>query len=154
MQEVHLYNIVMFICLKVISCGIYLAAKARTIVPPKLKLMYHVLMSILVRLIVYLILARMNPLNGNNCVLVVGKKDFVSNIATNKSYKLTRCRMLKKCFIITSLVLGLSFTNQVFAEHSPEDQYDAMCQATGVFSDINYSVSDLEKMLKFLILCS
>lgn len=53
--------------------------------------------------------------------------------------------MLKKYLTICSFVLPLLLSNLVYAEHSPEDKYEAMCQSTGIFSDIKYPLSKLNK---------
>lgn len=53
--------------------------------------------------------------------------------------------MLKKYFTVYTLALTLLFANLTYAEHSPEDKYEAMCQSTGSFSDIKYPIKDLAK---------
>lgn len=53
--------------------------------------------------------------------------------------------MLKKCFNVLVLTLSLLFTSLAYAEHDPDDKYEAMCQSTGCFSDIKYPIKDLAK---------
>lgn len=53
--------------------------------------------------------------------------------------------MSKKYFTALSLAFALSLANLAFAEHSPEDQYEGMCQSTGTFSDSKYSIEDFAK---------